>query len=60
MLQACRLIEKKGVASAIRAFAIFAEEFPFAEFFIAGKGPLQEELEAWARRCSAPGEARRR
>jgi colanic acid/amylovoran biosynthesis glycosyltransferase len=48
VLQACRLIDKKGVGSAISAFAIFAKEFPSAEFLIAGKGPLQEELEALA------------
>ncbi|MBV9008513.1 MAG: glycosyltransferase [Verrucomicrobia bacterium] len=48
VLQACRLIEKKGLASAIKAFAIFAKEFPASEFFIAGKGPLQEDLETLA------------
>jgi colanic acid/amylovoran biosynthesis glycosyltransferase len=48
VLQACRLIDKKGVASAISAFAIFARQFRGAEFFIAGKGPLQEDLEALA------------
>jgi colanic acid/amylovoran biosynthesis glycosyltransferase len=49
ILQACRLIDKKGVGSAIRAFAIFAKEFPKAEFIIAGKGPLQPELQNAAR-----------
>jgi len=48
ILQACRLIDKKGVASAIRAFAVFAKKFPNAEFIIAGKGPLQPELQALA------------
>jgi colanic acid/amylovoran biosynthesis glycosyltransferase len=50
ILQACRLIEKKGVGSAIRAFAIFAREFPKAEFIIAGKGPLQPELQGLAQK----------
>src|SRR5437763_15150798 len=50
ILQACRLIEKKGVGSAIRAFAIFAREFPKAEFTIAGKGPLQPELQGLAQK----------
>ncbi|PZR78394.1 MAG: colanic acid biosynthesis glycosyltransferase WcaL [Chthoniobacterales bacterium] len=45
VLQACRLIDKKGVGSAISAFGIFAKAFPAAELFIAGKGPLQEDLE---------------
>ncbi|HEX5316712.1 MAG TPA: glycosyltransferase, partial [Candidatus Kapabacteria bacterium] len=50
ILQACRLIDKKGVGSAIRAFAIFAREFPKAEFIIAGKGPLQPELQGLAQK----------
>jgi colanic acid/amylovoran biosynthesis glycosyltransferase len=52
VLQACRLIDKKGVASAIRAFAIFAVKFPKSEFVIAGKGPLQSQLEALAERLN--------
>jgi Glycosyltransferase len=48
VLQACRLIDKKGVAAAIRAFAVFAVKFPNSEFVIAGKGPLQPELEELA------------
>ena len=46
--QACRLIPKKGVATSLRAFAIFKKDNPHAEFFIAGKGPLQPELEMLA------------
>ena len=48
LLQACRLIPKKGVATSIRAFAILQREFPNAELFIAGKGPLQPQLEGLA------------
>src|SRR5437899_2627995 len=48
MMQACRLIPKKGVATSLRAFAIFKRDNPHAEFFIAGKGPLQRELEMLA------------
>ena len=48
IMQACRLIPKKGVATSLRAFAIFKKDFPNAEFFIAGKGPLQPELEMLA------------
>jgi colanic acid/amylovoran biosynthesis glycosyltransferase len=47
-VQACRLIPKKGVATSLRAFAIFKKDNPKAEFFIAGKGPLQPELEMLA------------
>jgi colanic acid/amylovoran biosynthesis glycosyltransferase len=46
LLQACRLIPKKGVSTSIRAFAILQRQFRNAEFFIAGKGPLQPKLEA--------------
>src|SRR3984893_10314430 len=48
IIQACRLIPKKGVATSLRAFAVFKKDFPNAEFFIAGKGPLQPELEMLA------------
>jgi colanic acid/amylovoran biosynthesis glycosyltransferase len=48
IVQACRLIPKKGVATSLRAFAIFKKDHPEAEFFIAGKGPLQPELEMLA------------
>ena len=55
ILQACRLIDKKGLGSAIRAFAIFAKEFPKSEFIIAGKGPLQPELQVLARQLGVAG-----
>ena len=48
VVQACRLIPKKGVATSLRAFAILKKDNPGAEFFIAGKGPLQQELEMLA------------
>jgi glycosyltransferase involved in cell wall biosynthesis len=48
IMQACRLIPKKGVATSLRAFALFKKDFPNAEFCVAGKGPLQPELEMLA------------
>jgi colanic acid/amylovoran biosynthesis glycosyltransferase len=48
VMQACRLIEKKGVATSLRAFAVFKRDHPHAEFIIAGKGPLQPELQMLA------------
>ncbi|HYY14891.1 MAG TPA: glycosyltransferase [Chthoniobacterales bacterium] len=48
VMQACRLIEKKGVATSLRAFAIFKKDHPNAELVIAGKGPLQPELQMLA------------
>ncbi|MEI8234210.1 MAG: glycosyltransferase [Verrucomicrobiota bacterium] len=46
--QACRLIPKKGLATALRAFAKFAATHPLATFTIAGEGPLLPELTALA------------
>lgn len=48
LMQACRLIPKKGVATTLCAFAIFQKAFPKAELHIAGKGPLQAHLEELA------------
>ena len=47
-VQACRLIEKKGLLTSLRAFAKFAEAHPRATFTIAGDGPLRANLEAQA------------
>jgi colanic acid/amylovoran biosynthesis glycosyltransferase len=43
-VQACRLIDKKGVDVALRAFAEFRRGRPSATFTIAGEGPLREKL----------------
>ncbi len=45
MVQACRLVPKKGLATALRGFARFAKVFPKSRFMIAGDGPLRLELE---------------
>src|SRR5581483_7648686 len=44
-VQACRLIPKKGLRTALRAFAQFRKRFPEAHFSIAGEGPMRKELE---------------
>lgn len=44
-VQACRLIEKKGLKTALRAFARFHASHPQAKFCIAGEGPMKAELE---------------
>jgi len=46
LVQACRLIEKKGLDDAIRAFATLRQTFPKASFTIAGEGPLLDPLKA--------------
>ena len=47
-VQACRLIEKKGLKTALRAFAMFFADHPKARFTIAGDGPQRRELEDFA------------
>ena len=43
-VQACRLIEKKGLRVSLRAFAKFAASYPASTFTVAGEGPLRNEL----------------
>jgi colanic acid/amylovoran biosynthesis glycosyltransferase len=47
-VQACRLIEKKGLRTSLLAFAKFAARHPQSSFTVAGEGPLRSELEAQA------------
>jgi colanic acid/amylovoran biosynthesis glycosyltransferase len=49
LVQAGRLIEKKGLATSLRAFTQFAHRYPGARFTIAGEGPLLEQLQELAR-----------
>jgi colanic acid/amylovoran biosynthesis glycosyltransferase len=44
-VQSCRLIAKKGLPTAVRAFAKLREKYPGAKFEIAGEGPMKPELE---------------
>jgi colanic acid/amylovoran biosynthesis glycosyltransferase len=44
-VQACRLIPKKGLPTALQAFHKFAQKFPKAKFIIAGEGPMKNEIE---------------
>ncbi len=45
IVQACRLIRKKGLPTALRAFRLFHDAYPQAQFTIAGEGPDLPELE---------------
>jgi colanic acid/amylovoran biosynthesis glycosyltransferase len=47
LVQACRLVPKKGLVTALQAFAMFREKYPEASFVIAGDGPMLEELKNW-------------
>ena len=44
-VQACRLIEKKGLATSLQAFAAFHAKHPRARFIVAGDGPMKAEIE---------------
>ncbi len=48
VVQACRLIEKKGLPTSLRAFAIFKRTYPRARFVIAGEGPMLATLKTLA------------
>jgi colanic acid/amylovoran biosynthesis glycosyltransferase len=48
LVQAGRLIEKKGLSVTLRAFAFFVEQYPNATLTIAGEGPLLDELQGLA------------
>ena len=47
----CRLLEKKGVDQAIRAFARVVAEYPDSRFLIVGDGPYRATLEGIAAGC---------
>lgn len=47
-LQVCRLVEKKGLPVALRAFAEVCRVHSSAQFHIAGDGPMRLELESLA------------
>ncbi len=49
LVQAGRLIEKKGLPVTLRAFATFLQQHPKATLTIAGDGPLLDELQRLAR-----------
>jgi colanic acid/amylovoran biosynthesis glycosyltransferase len=55
LLQACRLVEKKGLEWTLRAFARFLKRYPNARLTIAGDGPLRGLLEDLATRLRLDG-----
>jgi phosphatidylinositol alpha-1,6-mannosyltransferase len=50
-LSVCRLLEKKGVDNAIRAFAQVVAEYPDSRFLVVGDGPFRADLERIAEGC---------
>jgi colanic acid/amylovoran biosynthesis glycosyltransferase len=49
LVQAGRLIEKKGIPVSLRAFSVFLRQYPNASLTIAGEGPLLGKLQELAR-----------
>lgn len=49
LLTVTRLVEHKGIDSAIRAFALLAREYPDLGYAVAGVGEIRPSLEALAR-----------
>lgn len=58
LAQACRLIPKKGLATALRAFAAFTEIYPRASLVIAGEGAQLAGLQALAAALNIPDRVR--
>ena len=52
IFQACRLVEKKGLPTALEVFANILGQHPDARFRIAGNGPLEDSLK---QRCQSLG-----
>jgi phosphatidyl-myo-inositol dimannoside synthase len=48
----CRLLEKKGIDHAIRAFAEVAVQYPDSRYLVVGEGPYRPALEAIAANCA--------
>jgi colanic acid/amylovoran biosynthesis glycosyltransferase len=44
LVQACRLVPKKGLFTTLEAFSIFRRTYPAARLTIAGDGPLHESI----------------
>jgi glycosyltransferase involved in cell wall biosynthesis len=55
LMQAGRLIEKKGLPVTLRAFARFLHHYPNATLTIAGEGPLLGDLQKLARELNIDG-----
>ena len=45
LVQACRLIKKKGLHTVLKAFSKFRAQYPKADLTLAGEGPMLADLE---------------
>lgn len=55
LVQASRLVPKKGIATTLRAFAAFLKIHPQAKLTVAGEGPLEGDLRGLAERLGISG-----
>ena len=55
LLQACRLVEKKGLFVTLDAFKLVRARFPRATLTLAGDGPLEQKLRATVSRLGLDG-----
>ncbi len=55
LVQACRLIEKKGLDVSLRVLAKLRESFPEIRLTLIGEGPLQAEMESLAAELGITG-----
>lgn len=45
LVQACRLIQKKGILTTLKALAIVKEKYPQVRYVLCGEGPLKPKIE---------------
>jgi colanic acid/amylovoran biosynthesis glycosyltransferase len=50
LVQACRLIEKKGILTTLKALAMVKRQYPLVRYVLCGEGPLKPKIEESVRR----------
>jgi colanic acid/amylovoran biosynthesis glycosyltransferase len=55
LVQACRLVPKKGLFTTLEAFSLFRRTYPAARLTIAGDGPLHESIKNRIRELQIDG-----
>jgi len=55
LVQACRLVPKKGLFTTLEAFSLFRRTYPSAHLTIAGDGPLHEPIKKRIRELQIDG-----
>ena len=50
LVQACRLIQKKGILTTLKALAVVKETYPHVRYVLCGEGPLKPKIEESVRK----------